>query len=110
MSQKNIEEAFRMQIDVPAFASDYRWKEKILQQIDVLGGWPLEAHSLVRIHGSDECYFSKSNRHDENSTSFVFADDWYAYKLSDNGKDKLRYEGFEFAKKGLSLNPFFKRP
>ncbi len=75
----------------PSYIKD---DEKFLRMIDFLGGWPVNAKSVVLQHQTNRaCYFSadKDVRNGWN-TSIVTADEYYWWKLSDTKKDRFRKE------------------
>lgn len=80
--------------------------DNFFPKVDTMGGWPIEAKSVVMKHGFSpfDCYFSKNEYvRDEWNTTLFTADDYYLWKLSEKSKDKLREEGFKEAKNRIGF-------
>lgn len=70
-------------------------EDEFFKKIDALGGWPIQAKSVVIKHGFApyDCYFSVVREiRDEWNTSLYTSDDYYLWKLSDEAKAKIRDE------------------
>ncbi len=82
-------------------------RDSFFRKIESLGGWPLDANSVVSVHGSSPyvCHFSKNwDVRDEWNTTRYTKDDYHLWKLSERALNRIRDEGFERAIRILQDN------
>jgi hypothetical protein len=73
-------------------------QESFFKKIDNLGGWPVGNKFVTFIHSVEserECYFGNEYKRDGWNTTIYSADEYCWWKISDEGRKRIREEFFQ---------------